>query len=266
MVTEAEALSPDPGKCFCGPGEVACEQKSFPSSTNVLFLSCPALGGLFCQISLDSHCLAGFPPRHALLTHAASLGSALTSVCWDTATWQWGGATGSARERHRVKIQSWPHFQTNFAHQGRQVSGSNRQVHPWVLIGRPQEVGPETGECCLTRRTFPLANTWRGLCPWPPGPLTKTLGLSGEFFNHEIDRTTFLGLLDPGLNSNWVNSWNPLMVSGYCWLILINFHIRQFQCVCVCVFRANFLTFRVFFNCLRYHDLAGNSFFQRLAK
>lgn len=56
-------------------------------------------------------------------------------------------------------------------------------------------------------------------------PLTKTLGLSGEFFNYELVGTTFLGLLDPGLNSNCVNSWNPLMVSGYCLLIMVNFHI-----------------------------------------
>lgn len=73
------------------------------------------------------------------------------------------------------------------------------------------------------------------------GPLTKTLGLAGEFFNYEIDGTTFLGPLDPGLNSNYINSWNPLMVSGYCWLVLINFHIGQFLficvyvCVCLCV-------------------------------
>ena len=47
-----------------------------------------------------------------------------------------------------------------------------------------------------------------------PGPLTKTLGLSGKFFNYEIDGTTFRGWLDPGLSSDCVNSWNPLMVSG----------------------------------------------------
>lgn len=68
-------------------------------------------------------------------------------------------------------------------------------------------------------------------------PLNKTLGLSGEFFNYKLDGTTFLGLLDPGLNSNCVNSWNPLMVSGCCLLIMVNFHISQFQSeyVCVCV-------------------------------
>ena len=68
-----------------------------------------------------------------------------------------------------------------------------------------------------------------------PGPLTKTLGLSGEFFNYGIGGTTFLGLLDPGLNSNYINSWNPLMISGYFWLILINFCIGQFHYVCLCV-------------------------------
>lgn len=62
-----------------------------------------------------------------------------------------------------------------------------------------------------------MVNTWGGLfMPLTPVPLIKTLGLSGEFFNYEIDGTTFLGLLDPGLCSNCVNSWNPLMVSGCC--------------------------------------------------
>lgn len=68
-----------------------------------------------------------------------------------------------------------------------------------------------------------------------PRPLTKTLGFSGEFFNYEIDGTAFRGWLDPGLSSDCVNSWNPLMVSGYCWLILINFHIGTFHYVCLCV-------------------------------
>ena len=70
-----------------------------------------------------------------------------------------------------------------------------------------------------------------------PGPLTKTLGLSGEFFNYEIDGTAFRGWLDPGLSSGCVNSWNPLMVSGYCWLILITFTLARFpMCVCVSVY------------------------------
>ena len=68
-----------------------------------------------------------------------------------------------------------------------------------------------------------------------PRPLTKTLGLSGEFFNYEIDGTAFRGWLDPGLSSDCVNSWNPLMVSGYCWLILINFHLGTLHYVCLCV-------------------------------
>lgn len=54
-------------------------------------------------------------------------------------------------------------------------------------------------------------------------PLTETLGLSGEFFNYDIDGTAFLGLLNPALNSDCVNSWNPL-ISGHCLLIWINFH------------------------------------------
>lgn len=45
---------------------------------------------------------------------------------------------------------------------------------------------------------------------------TKMLDLDGQFFKYEIDVVTFLGLLDPGLNSNCVNSWNPLTLSGCC--------------------------------------------------
>ena len=63
-------------------------------------------------------------------------------------------------------------------------------------------------------------------------PLTKTLDLSGEVFNYDVDETAFLGLLDPGLTSDCVDSWNPLTVSGYCLLISINFHISQFHCAC----------------------------------
>lgn len=34
-----------------------------------------------------------------------------------------------------------------------------------------------------------------------PVLLTETLGLSGEFFSYDKGGTAFLGLLDPGLNS-----------------------------------------------------------------
>lgn len=47
-------------------------------------------------------------------------------------------------------------------------------------------------------------------------PLTKTLNLSGEFFNYEIDGTTFLTLQYPGLDSNRINLRNPLKVVGFC--------------------------------------------------
>lgn len=55
---------------------------------------------------LDVFCLARLPPSLVLLTHAAFLGSALTSVRWDTATWQWGVARGSVQERHWVKYNN----------------------------------------------------------------------------------------------------------------------------------------------------------------
>lgn len=47
-------------------------------------------------------------------------------------------------------------------------------------------------------------------------PLTKTLDLSGEFFNYEIDGTTFLALQHAGLDSNCINLKNPLKVVGFC--------------------------------------------------
>lgn len=67
-----------------------------------------------------------------------------------------------------------------------------------------------------------------------PVPLAETLGLSGEFFSYDKGGTAFLGLLDLGLNSNCVHSWNPLMVSGCCLLTLINLPISQLYCACAC--------------------------------
>ena len=45
-------------------------------------------GGVLSNDPLDVYRLACLPPSPVLLTHAASPGSALTSVSWDAATWQ----------------------------------------------------------------------------------------------------------------------------------------------------------------------------------
>lgn len=105
-----------------------------------------------------------------------------------------------------------------------------------------------TWECFLPLTSqYPWQDTW---------PLWGIFQLWNRLEPHS------LGLQGPDLNSNCINSWNPLIVSGFCWLALVDFHIGQFYCVRMCAYTPNFFIFKaLIFSHLRCHDLAGNPFF-----
>ena len=117
------------------------EREPFPRSCQRALCLMPCSWGVaLSNDPLDVYRLACLPPSPVLLTHTASPGSAVTSVSWDAATWQWAGATGSAQAHHQVKIQSWPHFPTDSVHHVRQASSSNRHADWQGLVPLLQEV------------------------------------------------------------------------------------------------------------------------------
>jgi hypothetical protein len=190
----------------------------------------PCTWVLFYQMSIVIYYLVWLLTNHMLLTCAACVGSALTSVC---KTWPSGhgkrqqvflGVTLFAKDSNYLMSRSVLH--TRWERQAIQT----KKTYLWGLKQLLQKLDFLKRALSLNGKHLVWFLSLTSLHSWP-----RHLASWGNFSTMKCSRTTFLDLLDPGCDSKCTNSWNRLVVSGFCWLTLVGFHISQFHCMCMSV-------------------------------
>lgn len=115
------------------------------------------LGRWFSNNALDGYCWVWLPASHVLLTQAASLGGALSSMCWNTATCQREGLKGSAQRCHCVKktvVTSFPNWFCTLSETGKVLEEASQSVKTQATA--LEDRFSEKGEYCLTRPGIPI--------------------------------------------------------------------------------------------------------------